>query len=253
MIEDEYINPGHFTLGIISGALVSILINLSLEKDKGVATMYPQEQTEAYTGQEQRTWMVRELEEINPTMVYEEERQHWQTGSTPVEIVGHDSGELSRALTLMEDSINYGQKARVQLLTDTLPTRAELDTLYSAMVANGFHTTKPTAKVVGGIPSITMIIRKGSPAWSLLIPLIPIGIIGGLIAFGITRIETISRALLPLMLVTVGGIVVVIGMLSRKQVMETARSYVERAPTRRFLTQNIPNEPAPLKKAPAAS
>lgn len=113
-------------------------------------------------------------------------------------ITGTSIGELGAALDVMENSLNVGEKATLDIATYELPTDDELDMMWADMIASGFHVSKPTARVVEGIPLTSITIIKGSPAWALIIPLIvPIAIIG-LITFGIAKIETISRALLPL-------------------------------------------------------
>ncbi|MBU0847580.1 hypothetical protein KKH23_10380, partial [Patescibacteria group bacterium] len=108
------------------------------------------------------------------------------------------------------------------------------------MVSIGFHTTRPVSKIVEGLPVVEMTLRKGSPQWAMLIPLIPTLIIGGLIAFGITRIESISKAILPLTLVAIGGVVILAGVLTRRPVMEAARSYVEKGGRLPRLARTIP-------------
>ncbi len=172
--------------------------------------------------------------------VYDRIAPYRHTGTeVPVEMVGQTSSQLASSLVMMENSLKEGQKARVQLMATELASQEDLNIFYSRMLAGGFHVSKPKARVVEGIPSVEFTLRKGSPLWAALIPLIPTAIIGGLIAFGITRIEALSRALLPLMLVTIGGIVVIVAMVTRKPVLETARAF-------KRLPQTIP---ATAKKA----
>lgn len=190
-----------------------------------------------------------EEEGPNPIMVYERKVPHWDPRvNVPIEMSGGTRGELEYCLTMMENSIDYGQKAKLQLLTDSLPTQDSLNSLYTAMQANGFHTSRPMARYDHGIPSTEIVLRKGSPVWVALIPLIPTVMIVGLIAFGLTRIETISRAILPILLVTIGGIVITLAILTRKPVMETARQYIERTGRVQALPRTIP-VPVSSKKA----
>lgn len=131
------------------------------------------------------------------------------------EIIGHSMEDLATALTAMEASIDLGKSARVTLCTESLPTDEILDNLYLGMVAGGCHVSQPTAMMVEGVPTTEFVLRKGSPVWTMLIPLlIPLATMG-LISFGIGKIESIGKALLPLILVTVGGLVIIVAMLRR--------------------------------------
>lgn len=143
-------------------------------------------------------------------------------GSVPLEVVGQTIGELSTALTMMESNMEDGQKIRVELVTDSMPTDDDLAQFYSNLLADIHHVSRPTTKIVDGFPVTSFVVRKGSPAFAALIPLIPITIIGGLITFGITRIEALSRALMPILLVTFGGLIVLVAVLTRKPVLATA-------------------------------
>ena len=123
-------------------------------------------------------------------------------------ITGTSISELGAALNVMEDSLNAGDMAKLELATYSLPPSDELDVMWAEMIASGFHISKPIARVVDEIPVTSMVLTKGSPAWAALIPLIvPVAVVG-LIAFGIAKIETISRALFPLVL-TAGTLTVI--------------------------------------------
>lgn len=279
--EAKYLDPGSVLFGTVLSVLVGTLIDIFASSGKKeVAAMYntsldegerrygfprseeeratrherlfpgtplPPRGSRLFTGQEREGFPVLFEEGANPSQIYEEDWPYWKTYSrVPMEIVGRTPSQLAQALNSMERSINYGQKARVQLLTRTRPSQGDLNDLHAQMVSSGFHSSRPVGKIVKGIPCTEITLRKGSPVWAMLIPLIPTAIIGGLIAFGITRIETITKALLPLMLVTVGGMIVLVGLLTRKPALETARSIAER----KYLTRTLPIEP---KKALAAS
>ncbi len=162
--------------------------------------------------------------------VYEKTPAHWRAyGQIPSSVIGKSVDELAYCLNAMEISLNQGQHVNVQLNTDTKPTDEELTTMYNSMVALGFHTTKPIAKQVGGIASTEFVLRKGSPQWALLIALIPTALVIGLITFGITRIESISKAILPITLVAIGGAVLIVGLATRKHVIELAGPVAQRA------------------------
>lgn len=133
-------------------------------------------------------------------------------------ITGTSIMELGAALDVMEISLDAGEKAKLELASYELPTKDSLDTMWAEMVASGFHVSKPTARLVDGIPVTSMTLTKGSPAWAALIPLIvPVAVVG-LIAFGIAKVETISRALLPLILATGGFIVIALGIMRQPAV-----------------------------------
>lgn len=149
----------------------------------------------------------------------------WRTVAQ--EIVGYSANDFANALELMESSIDFGEKARITLCTEALPTQEELDSIYWGMIAESCHVSYPTARVIEGIPTTEFTIRKGSPQWQValigvLVPLFTIG----LIVFGITKIEAISKALVPLMLITIGGLIILAAVLRKP-----AEKYLERAGT----------------------
>lgn len=255
MRQPGYVDPGQFIFSIVFGTLASTLLEvLALKRlSSGEVSMYPPEQNQPVPAETGYGLLIREEEPVRDSIqpTYERMLPYWETyAQIPVEMVGHSVSELGNALNMMERSLASGQQARIQLLTSVMPTQDELDSFFADMRTVGFHTSRPVAKLVKGIPSTEFTLRKGSPVWSLLIPLIPVAIIGGLIVFGITRIETISKALFPLLLVTVGGIVITVALLTRRPVLETARAAIERRERVPRLPRTIPLEP---KKALAAS
>lgn len=154
-------------------------------------------------------WLtIHTVEELVP------ERGYGLTHAAPQALTGTSTSELRTALNLMEDSLNVGEKAKLELATYDLPTREELEIMRLDMLWSGLDVSKPTAKVVDGIPLTSMVLTKGSPQWAAaLIPLlVPIATIG-LIAFGITKLETISKALLPLILAAGGLTVIALGIM----------------------------------------
>lgn len=157
----------------------------------------------------------------------------------PREIVGYSTDEFPNALEMMEASMDLGEEARISICTEALPTDEDLDTIYLGMIAQGCHISQPTAGLVKGVPTTEFILQKGSPQWQVIVPvLVPLFIIG-LITFSITRIEAISRALVPLMLITIGGLIILAVVLQKP-----AMRYVEAG-------GRIPRLPA-TKKALAA-
>jgi len=143
------------------------------------------------------------------------------------EIVGHSAAELPTALDLVESTMEVGEKARLAICTEALPTEDELDDLYLGMLARGFHAYRPASRIIEGVPTTELILQKGSPSFAVIVPLlVPLFIIG-LIAFGIVQIEAISKALLPLFITGAVGLVAV-ALIVRKP----AQKYLERAGAR---------------------
>ena len=153
------------------------------------------------------------------------------------EIVGYSEEEFGNALALMEDSMNLGQKARISLCTEALPTEEELAEIYLGMVGTGCHLSYPTAMLIEGIPTTKFVLEKGSPQWQIIIPiLIPLFTIG-LIAWGIAKLPDISKALMPLILVSFSGLIILAVVLRRP-----VEKYIERG-------GKIPLLPSTSKKA----
>ena len=142
------------------------------------------------------------------------------------EIVGHSIDELAIDLEVMESSMAMGEKARISICSESLPGEADLAEMFLGMLATGCHLSYPTARVVGGVPTTAFVLQKGSPQWQLILPILAPLFTIGLIAFGITKIESISSALMPLMLVTIGGAVIMVAVLSKP-----ATKYIERGGT----------------------
>jgi len=142
------------------------------------------------------------------------------------EIIGHSRAELQAALSLAEARLSNGQTVRLDLITTRMPTALQLETMHAHMIAEGHHVSKPIAFMQEGFSVVEFKATKGSPILLALIPLIPTVIIGALVAFGLTKIESISKALLPLLLVTVGGVVILATVVTRKAPMEAASRYL---------------------------
>lgn len=151
------------------------------------------------------------------------ERGYGLTSAAQQEIIGYSAAELPTALDLVESTMKVGEKARLAICTEALPTEDELDDLYLGMIAGGFHAYRPTARVIDGIPTTQLVLQKGSPSFAVIVPLlVPLFIIG-LIAFGIVQIEAISKALLPLMIAGAVGLVALALIVRRP-----AEKYIER-------------------------
>lgn len=129
----------------------------------------------------------------------------------PEQIVGYDTNDLKIALDTMEQSISDGGKVNVELYTNRLATEEELAEAFLIMTANGSHVSYPIARVVEGVPVTSFELQKGSPAFAAIIPLIVPVLTVGLIFFVVTKIETVAKALLPILILGVAGIVVLAG------------------------------------------
>lgn len=183
MKDEVYLQPQAFIFGMMTSVLTSMIMGIALRRaeTQGRAAMIQFDQNDV------------ELREV----------------------IGHTMGDLAIALEAMEASIDFGKSVRVTLCTELMPADEMLDNLYLGMVTGGCHVSQPTARAVEGIPTTEFVLRKGSPAWAMLIPLlIPLGTVG-LVAFGLAKIESISKALMPLMLVTVGGFIILVALLRR--------------------------------------
>lgn len=185
-MDEGYLRPEQFLLSTTIGALTSLLINVAMTSPR------PTETEGRYTME-------------------------------PREIVGYSREDFATALEVMESTIDMGQKARITICTEGMPTEEELDYIFLGMVETGCHVSRPTAGLVEGIPTTEFVLQKGSPQWQVIIPiLIPLFTIG-LIAWGITRMEAITKALVPLMLIGFGGLII-LAIVLRKP----AEKYLER-------------------------
>jgi rubrerythrin len=165
---------------------------------------------------------------------------------SPEEIIGYTLGELGPSLNTMEASLPTGGKAKVQLCTTELPLQADLEEFYQNMLSVGLHTTRPTAYIDGGVAVTEFVLTKGSPQWEVIIPLIIPAMIIGLITFGIFKIETITKALVPILLITFGGLIVFAAVM-RKPMEAAATKYLERSPS------TLPKGPSGQAEALAAT
>jgi hypothetical protein len=159
-------------------------------------------------------------------------------------IIGTTVEELGAALTVMEDSMKKGEWAKVRICTTSLPTPEELELAGINMALAGFHVSEPETKVIDGISTVTFAVRKGSPEWALLIPIIVPILTIGLITFGIFRIETITKNLLPILLVVGGVVIVTAGLLARPAERVAIKLIERKTPTPQLslAPSTIPND-----------
>ncbi len=170
-------------------------------------------------------------EDTLPSTFHVEKIPHFETFAhdIPVEIYGSSQSDLFNGLTRMEESLPEGGRARLTMVIIHNPEKEVLNDFFQQLLAAGHHTTRPTVNALdNGLFALSFVLRKGSPVFAALIPLIPGILIIGLIAFGITRIDAISKALLPLSVITFGSVIVLAAVLTRKPVLETARAGIDR-------------------------
>jgi len=225
MEEEGYVRPEQFLFSVTISVLIGMIMNAASQPRQtgGRQTMFgiPKSDVERlmshYGISEDEAC---ELLSSYPVDLLLPERG---SGLAPIEIVGSSKNELASGLELMESGINYGESARVMLCTEGLPDEADLAQVYLDVLASGHHISYPTSTVINGIPTTEFVIRKGSPQWQLIVPLlVPLFTIG-LVTFGITKIESIAKALVPIILISIGGLIVLAAVLSKP-----ATKYIER-------------------------
>lgn len=138
------------------------------------------------------------------------------------EIVGYSASELPAALSAFESRLNVGEKARIILVSTNYLTQEEIDRFSADLLSAGFHSSPVVQEKCDNFSSVSFVLAKGSPEWQLLVPMIPTILIVGLIAFGIIKIETITKAILPVILVA-GGLTIIALALIR----QPATKYIE--------------------------
>jgi hypothetical protein len=224
-MEDGYVRPEQFLFSVVTSVLLGILMNTATQPriTEGRQTMdgMPKNDVERLMSH----YGITEDEACELLASYPIDLLLPERGSglAPVEIVGFTQGELTSGLELMEDGINYGESAKVTLCTEALPDAADVAQMYLDILASGHHISYPTSTVINGIPTTEFVIRKGSPFWPLIIPLIVPVLTLGLVTFGITKIESITKALVPIILISLGGLIVLAAVVSKP-----ASKYIER-------------------------
>jgi hypothetical protein len=131
------------------------------------------------------------------------------------DLSGYSIDDLGFALNAMESYLPHGGRAMLSLYTQSIPTEEDIAETYLGLIEAGFHVSYPKARLLRGVPTTEMVLTKGSPQWSLLIPILPTLFVVGLIGFGLARIESISRALLPITITLVVGVIAVAGLMRR--------------------------------------
>lgn len=148
--------------------------------------------------------------------------------SSPLELMGTTTLELQNALNDMESSLKNGERAKLQIVSSELPTKGELVEAYTASLTDGYHISKPRARLVHRLPLTEVILTKGSPQWQAAI-ILPASILIGLITFAIAGFR-IAAGIMPILLV-VGGTAIAIALIAAKS--PEARRIAERAIAKR--------------------
>jgi len=141
------------------------------------------------------------------------------------QMIGYTVDDLRLSLDTMEASLPKGAQLKLALYTENLPTDEALADLFLNATAAGFHMDYPQARVESDVTVTELILTKGSPVLPALIPLILPVLIIGLIFFVVTKIETVAKALLPILILGVTGIIVLAG-IARSERLGT--KYIER-------------------------
>ena len=159
---------------------------------------------------------------------------------------GHTEEELAYGLSLMDSITDPGDKIEVSIVSTDIPTEEELAHFVIEAARTGIEISFPNVEVIDGWPTTTFIITKAEGAApgttgfpvAALIAIIPTVLIAGLVGFGLFKIEDITKALVPILLITLGGLIILAGVLTRKPVVEAAGKWAER----KYQAKNLPRE-----------
>jgi hypothetical protein len=147
-------------------------------------------------------------------------------------VSGSSMEELSASLSYMDSVINAGESLQIALITSEIPSQIDLNSWYSNIQATGLISSRPRTNIINGQPVTTVVITKSYPDIShtgafplaLLITTLPTVIILGLVAFGMVKLESLTKAVLPLIL-TVGGFAIIGLALMRQPAGEALSAY----------------------------
>ncbi len=140
-----------------------------------------------------------------------------------MELIGYSLDDLGTALEAMENSINFGESCAIKICTERMPSQEMLDSVYVGILESGHHVSEPVATQVGDIVVTSFAIKKGSPQWQLIVPLIIPLVVVGFLIFSITKIGEWAPWIIGTIL-AVGGIAIALAVLLRKP----AQAYIER-------------------------
>jgi rubrerythrin len=200
----DYVSAGSFIFSSITGVLSSISLSYALKAREPSST--------------------EERQDMNAVIIPADE-----VPNSGVLLQGSTKEELSYALNIMDTATEPGDKVEISIVSTYLPTEEDLANFVVRAAQAGIEISFPSVDIEEGLPATTFIMTKGQPAapgttsiLPALIGIIPVALITGLIGFGVFKIESITKALMPILLVTFGGLIVLVGLLSRKHVVKAA-------------------------------
>ncbi len=119
-------------------------------------------------------------------------------------MTGTTISQLEQALDFYESKLSNGESIKLELVSNYMPNQTELDEFYGTLLGSGFHVSKPESHMDSNFAVTSLEMTKGSPIFLAIIPLLSTLIIGGFVVFGITKIDKIKNALMPILLVVAG-------------------------------------------------
>jgi rubrerythrin len=207
----EYVQAGSFVFSTIFGLLSSVTL---------AAAMNPKE-TPSVEGRLDMDTFIVPADELP---------------SSGVLLQGSTKADMTYALNLMDSVTDPGDKIELSIVSTEIPTETDLANFVINAAHAGIEVSFPTLEMVDGMPTTTCVITKGEPGepnvtsvfpLAALIGILPVALITGVIGFGIFKIEDVTKALMPILLITFGGLIILVGLLSRKHVTEAAGKFAE--------------------------
>ncbi len=157
------------------------------------------------------------------------------------ELIGYSLDDLAYSLDVMEQATPIGGFCQVQVCGESPPSVDEIASFYAQISSTGHYISYPTVSVQGDVAVTSFNIRRDAPyeqyQWQLLVPLIGSLAVPALIAFGILRIEKISSAIVPLLLIAGGILIVTVAIVSKP-----ATAYIQKGGKIPMLPATIPIE-----------
>lgn len=162
------------------------------------------------------------------------------------EYIGYSMDDLAYALDCMEQVTGVGKYCQVQLCSEEPPSPDAIEETYQAILNTGHTITYPEVYQDGLVFVTAFNIRRDVPyeeyQWALLASLIGTLAVPALIAFGIVKIEGITKSLIPILLIA-GGVIITVAALARKP----ATVYFERGGRIPMLPSVVRDMPATIK------
>jgi hypothetical protein len=167
-------------------------------------------------------------------------------------LIGHTSEELASDAEKLGALLKGNQGLQIEICTEGIPTAEDLAQMVINADQQGYIISMPCFRMVNGIPTTAFVIKPKLTtaggmttgfAWAALIPVIvPLATIG-IIAYGITQIGDISKAIIPILLI-VGGIAIA-GIALLRQPLTTYAGSGKPIP---YMPQTVSSLPAVTKE-----